>query len=128
MRIDQHSCAQLPRQSNHVAARESRTRDIGTLDGNAATRLRDLDIVLVGLEAANARPEALRQYLDLLPGCKTPIEQSSGDNSTKACQTEDAVNGQTRTSNVLSLLRFVEHLLQVHKQFLQALTGIGGDG
>ena len=128
MRIDQHGGAELSRKGHDVASRQVCTRDVGKVDGNTAPWLRDLDRMLVRLQAANARTQPLWQDLDLLANFEAPIEQSSGHNRAKARQTKDAVNRQPRTSNVLPLLRCVKHLLNLRQQFGQSLPIIGRDG
>ena len=104
MCIDQHSCAQLPWQGNDVTTRQVRARDISEIDSDTTARLRDFDTVLVGLQGANARPQAMGQDFDLLPYLEAPIKQRSGDDGAKASQCEDTIDRQAWTCNILVFL------------------------
>ena len=83
--------------------------------------------MLVGLQAANARLQALWQDLNLLSHFEVAIEQGTGDDGAEARQGEDAVNRQAWAGDVLPLLRGGQHLLQLGKQVGYPLHGIGRD-
>jgi hypothetical protein len=59
MRINQKSCAQLPRQANDVATCQVTAGNIGQVDSNPAARLDYVNGMLVCLQATNARSQPL---------------------------------------------------------------------
>jgi hypothetical protein len=106
--IAEECAAQLSRQSNHIPSLQFGARDVCQVDGNATSRLCRLDRVSVCLQTPDTCPHALWEYLDLLPYFEDTIEQGAGDDCAEAGHSEDAINREAWTANILALVRLIE--------------------
>ena len=93
LEVNQHRGVEPAGCGHYLTAQQLALAQAGEIDRYPAAWRRDLDLLFVGLQSADAGCEAAGLYLYRLPQPDYPIGQGSGHHRAKTAQGKDTVNG-----------------------------------
>ena len=102
--------------------------EAGQVDGGAASGDRDLDLLSVGLQAADAGAQASGQDFDLLPDVQRAVDKSARGDGAEAGHGKDAVDWKPRAANVAAGRGPFELRLDRGEQVVEPQARHAGDG